>query len=607
MASFREVLGKLFSRNVVITRIGGNRLKNIDANHMQSIGNSSSKYDRFRWKNTKSTRSNSGYNLYGSVGTDIEGNRIKLYSEYEMMDNDSIIASALDIYADCAVSEDNFNDEILVITTPDEKTKKILYNLFYDILNIEFNMWSWVRNLCKYGDFFLYLDIREEIGITNVVPFHPVAIRRTEQFSPDNVAEVLFELDSNVSPLLPNRNTFAAYEFAHFRLLTDTNFLPYGKSIIETCRKDFKMLLMMEEAMMLHRIMRAPSKRIFKIDVGSIAPAEVDAYIEEIVNSIKKVPYIDETTGEYNLKFNLQNMMEDFYLPVRGSDSGTSIDTLDGITSEGQTEDIEHFKDKIFSGLKIPKAYLGQGEESDGKTLLSAQDMRFASTIKRIQKIFVSELYKIANIHLLAQGFTAEELMNFELQLPNSSIIFQRQQVDLLNEQLNAVSTILEKRIFSKQHIYEHIFKMSPEDWKADQDRVIEDLKRSFREEQIATEGNDPKTSGKSFGTPHDLLSMQMAGKAAISIQSDDKRIENEGRPLEPGTYGTDDDKLMGRDPVGLKTLNKVEQYLTAKSIQQLRNLQKSTTKKIVLESELLTENSKLANLDEKLLLDNEL
>ena len=607
MASFQDILKKLFSRNIVITRTAGNQLRVLDANHLQSVGNSSMKNDRFKWKNTKSARSNSGYSTYGNTGVDIEFQRYKLYGEYEMMDNDSIIASALDIYADCAVTEDNFNDEILIITTSDDNIKKVLYNLFYDIMNIEFNMWSWFRNLCKYGDFFLYLDIKETYGITNVVPFSPAVIRRIEEMNEQNQTMVFFELDSSASPLLSGKTTFEPYEFAHFRLLTDTNYLPYGKSIIETCRKDFKMLLMMEEAMMLHRIMRAPSKRMFKIDVGSIAPNEVDGYIEEIVSTIKKVPYIDEQTGDYNLKFNLQNMMEDFYLPVRGSDSGTSIESLDGISNEGQTEDIDYFKDKIFTALKIPKAYMGQDEDSDGKALLSAQDMRFSSTIKRIQKIFVSELYKIANIHLLAQGFKSSEIMNFELKLPNSSIIFQRQQVDLLNEQLTAVSTILEKRIFSKQHIYEHIFKMSPEDWKADQERVIEDTKRFFREEQISSEGNDPKFTGKSFGTPHDLLSMQMAGKTPISPVTDDGRHSNDGRPIEPGTFGTDDDKLLGRDPNGLKSLNKVENYLSKESIIQLQKFNTLNSKQIVLENSEVNINSKLANLDEKLLLDSEL
>jgi hypothetical protein len=473
-------------------------------------------------------------------------------------------------------------------------------------MNIEFNMWSWVRNLCKYGDFFLYLDIKEDLGIVNIIPFNPAIIRRVEDMSENNLPVVAFQLDIAASPMLPEKTLYEPYEIAHFRLLTDTNYLPYGKSIIETCRKDFKMLLMMEEAMMLHRIMRAPSKRVFKIDVGSIAPSEVDSYIEEIVSSIKKVPYIDEATGDYNLKFNLQNMMEDFYLPVRGSDSGTSIEPLDGISNEGQIEDIDYFKNKIFSALKIPKAYMGQDEDTDGKTLLSAQDMRFSSTIKRIQKIVISELYKIATVHLLAQGFKTSDIMNFELKMPNSSIIFQRQQVDLLNEQLNAVGTILEKRILSKQYIYEHIFKMSPEDWQADQERIIEDLKRSFREEQIATEGNDPKVSGKSFGTPHDLMSMQLAGK--ISIDGEDKRVENPGRPIEPGTYGTDDDKLMGRDPNGIKAMNRLESRLSKNDIYKLKNLSsKTASKKIVLENNEVANNSKLANLDEDLLLESEL
>jgi hypothetical protein len=606
MASFKDVLSKLFSRNIVIARAAPNRLKVIDSNHLQSSGNPALKNDRFRWKNTKSYKSNSGYYSYGTTGVDIESQRYKLYGEYDMMDNDSIIASALDIYADCAITEDNFSDEILIISTQDDTIKKVLYNLFYDIMNIEFNMWSWVRNLCKYGDFFLYLDIKEDLGIVNIIPFNPAIIRRVEDMSENNLPVVAFQLDIAASPMLPEKTLYEPYEIAHFRLLTDTNYLPYGKSIIETCRKDFKMLLMMEEAMMLHRIMRAPSKRVFKIDVGSIAPSEVDSYIEEIVSSIKKVPYIDEATGDYNLKFNLQNMMEDFYLPVRGSDSGTSIEPLDGISNEGQIEDIDYFKNKIFSALKIPKAYMGQDENTDGKTLLSAQDMRFSSTIKRIQKIVISELYKIATVHLLAQGFKTSDIMNFELKMPNSSIIFQRQQVDLLNEQLNAIGTILEKRILSKQYIYEHIFKMSPEDWQADQERIIEDLKRSFREEQIATEGNDPKVSGKSFGTPHDLMSMQLAGK--ISIDGEDKRVENPGRPIEPGTYGTDDDKLMGRDPNGIKAMNRLESRLSKNDIYKLKNLSsKTASKKIVLENNEVANNSKLANLDEDLLLESEL
>lgn len=615
MASFRDVLSKLFYRNVIITKTASGDLKLFDANQQQSTGNANMRYDRFRWKNSKGTRvGGSGYIPYGSgTGTDYEAQRLRLYGDYEMMENDSIISSALDIYADCGVTEDNLNDEILIITSPDPKVKKILYNLFYDVLNIEFNMWSWLRNLCKYGDFFLYLELQEKFGVTNVVPLHPSLVRRIEDLDESGKPFVRFLIEGASYPLSTAQQFYQEYEIAHFRLLTDTNFLPYGKSIVENCRKDFKMLMMMEEAMMLHRIMRAPTKRMFKIDIGSIAPDGVDSYIEDIVNSVKKVPYIDESTGDYNLKFNLQNMMEDFYLPVRGGDSGTTIETLDGLSNEGQIDDIEYFRSKIFASVKIPKAYMGYDEETDGKALLSAQDMRFSTTINRIQKIFVAELYKIANIHLLTQGFSASDVLDFELKMPNSSIIFQRQKVDLLNEQLNAVSAIIEKKLFSREYIYQNIFKMAPDEWKADQDRIIEDLKRSFREEQISSEGNDPKTSGKSFGTPHDLLAMQMAGKTSISPETEDKRIHNQGRPIEPGTYGTDHDKLLGRDPVGLKAINS-QAYAAENSSYRMAhfnkiNKLKSTPikKDIITDSKKQNKPSRLAQLDENLLLNDEL
>jgi hypothetical protein len=110
--------------------------------------------------------------------------------------------------------------------------------------------------------------------------------------------------------------------------MSDTNFLPYGKSMIEPARKIFKQLTLMEDAMLIHRIMRAPERRIFKIDVGNIPPNEVDNHIQSIINKMKKVPFIDEKTGDYNLKFNLQNAIEDYFLPVRGDQSGTSIDAL---------------------------------------------------------------------------------------------------------------------------------------------------------------------------------------------------------------------------------------------------------------------------------------
>ena len=197
----------------------------------------------------------------------------------------------------------------------------------------------------------------------------------------------------------PNSIIFDNYEMAHFRLLTDMNFVPYGRSYIEPARKLFKQYTLMEDAMLIHRIVRAPEKRIFYMNVGSIPPNEVDAFMEKTLSKLKRTPFVDERTGEYNLKYNMQNILEDFYIPIRGNDQATKIENLNGLQWNG-IEDVEYLRNKLFAALKVPKAFMGYDENTDGKATLAAQDIRFARTIERIQRIVVSELYKIALVHL---------------------------------------------------------------------------------------------------------------------------------------------------------------------------------------------------------------
>jgi uncharacterized protein YlzI (FlbEa/FlbD family) len=273
------------------------------------------------------------------------------------MDMDPILASALDIYADECSTRNEMGDIITVRSNNDE-IKNILNNLFYDILNIEFNLWSWTRSLVKYGDFYLKLHISPEYGVYLVEPLSTYYVTRIENADLKNKNFVRFQVN------LPYGNKIEEcenYQIAHFRLLSDSNFLPYGKSSLEGARRVWKQLSLMEDAMLIHRIMRAPEKRIFKIDIGNIPPNEVDNHMERIINQMKKVPYIDDQTGDYNLRFNLQNMVEDFFLPVRGGDSGTSIENLSGLEWTG-TDDIEYLRNKMMAALKIPKAFLGYDE-----------------------------------------------------------------------------------------------------------------------------------------------------------------------------------------------------------------------------------------------------
>ncbi len=304
MATFRDILTRLFTRNVIIKRLPGGRFKTLDVNKSQSTGSPTTYGTRAKWRNGRNFNSVSGYGS-GFTNEEFEAIRKQMYIDYELMDTDSIISSALDIFSDesCTVNE---MGELLVIKTDDIRIKKVLHNLFYDVLNIEFNMWSWLRAMVKYGDSFLFLQIAEEIGVVNVMPIHPSLMIR-EEGTTENPDQIRFRYEGDFGFNYGSRTYFEQFEMAHFRLLGDTNFLPYGRSAIEGARKEYKRMLLMEDAMMLNRIMRAPERRLFKIDVGNIAPEEVDAHMEQITAEMKKTPYIDPATGDYNLQFNIMN------------------------------------------------------------------------------------------------------------------------------------------------------------------------------------------------------------------------------------------------------------------------------------------------------------
>jgi hypothetical protein len=560
-------LRKLFSTDVVVRNVGGNQLKVVDTSRIQSDGNiaSNRRVDRF----SRLFSSIPGYSYHS--GQLQLYTRLELFRDYEAMDTDSIISSALDIYADECTAKNEFGD-VLAIKTSNPKVQKVLHNLFYDVLNIEFNLWPWIRNTVKYGDFFLHLNIAEKYGVIGVDPISPYEIIREENYDPENPHAVRFKRDytalssrQHIAAVNQNAETFDNYEIAHFRLLTDTNFLPYGRSIIEPSRKVWKQITLMEDAMLIHRIMRAPDKRVFKIDIGNIPPNEVDAYMEAMINKMKKVPYMDPESGEYNLKYNMQNLLEDFYLPVRGTESGTAIEPLSGIQFDS-IQDIEYLKNRLLGSLKIPKAYLGYEEDTTGKATLASQDFRFARTVERVQRIIASELYKIAIVHLYAQGFTDAELVDFSLNLTAPSAVYEKEKVELWTSKVTLAGDMMEKRIFSKAWIYENLFNMTEEDYLNEQNRIVQDTKDFFRLEQIKTEGNDPVKTGQSFGTAHDIASLYK-GDGGVPKGYDEFSSElppkggwpGAGRPEEPGSYGTHEHPL-GWDPFGSKMIRNVNE-----------------------------------------------
>jgi hypothetical protein len=561
-------LQRLFSSDVIIRNTGGNQISVIDTNKIQTSGEIQTNSLMDRYSRIYSTNPSS---LYGSqFNFNYRYLRPQLYSEYDVMDQDAIIASALDIIADeCTLKNDM--GEVLSIRSSNENVQKILYNLFYDVLNIEFNLWAWVRQMAKYGDFFLKLEIAEKYGVYNVIPYTAFHIERIEGFNPENPSEVKFRYSPDG---LVNTNsgmyavtglgndqtggiTFDNYEMAHFRLLGDTNYLPYGRSYIEPARKLFKQYTLMEDAMLIHRIARAPEKRIFYVNVGSIPPNEVDAFMQKTISNMKRTPYVDKQTGDYNLKYNMQNMMEDFYIPIRGNDTTTKIDTTKGLDYDG-IKDVEYLRDKLFAALKVPKAFLGYDENIEGKATLAAEDIRFARTIERLQRIVVSELNKIALVHLYSQGYRDEALANFEISMQTPSIIFEQEKIELMKSKAELAQTLIEQKLLPTDWIYDNIFHLSEDQYDEYRNLIKEDAKRNFRIDQIENEGNDPVETGKSYGTPHDLATLYGKGRTYSNPANvpDGYNSDNEvGRPKKSITNRNKQDSNFGKDRLGVKRM----------------------------------------------------
>ena len=567
--SFFGRLTKLFRSQAIVTVDKDGKRNVFDSDERQQT-NLSSLRDRYT-KLQKSFYEQAG----GAQSMAYQQVRREVFRDYDAMDNDPILASALDIYADESTLKNEFGD-VMLINSDNEKVKDILNNLFYDVMNVEFNLWPWVRNMCKYGDFFLGLEVAEGKGVVNVTPHSVYNTERLERTDPANPNSVKFKITED-----PNgKQDYENFEIAHFRLLADTNWLPYGKSMIENGRRLWKQLSLMEDAMLIHRIMRAPEKRVFKIDIGNIPPTEVDNYMQRIINKMKKVPFIDKNTGDYNLKYNMQNLTEDFYLPVRGGDSGTSIDNLPGLEA-ASIDDIDYLKNKLFAALKIPRAYLGYEENVNGKATLAAEDVRFARTIERIQRTVISELSKIAIVNLYAQGIQDSEMTNFELQLVNPSTIYEQEKVNLWSEKIRLAQDIQGLNMLSKDWVYENIFKLSPDESNKERTTMLNDLKDRYRFRSIEDEGSDPAKE-----------------EETEDIEESLEKLKNElkdkgGRPREGGTYKKDKSPF-GRDPLGDEERKKALKKESQKAKLRVKSVINgvSAKKKFLHETDMLDENN---------------
>jgi len=455
-------------------------------------------------------------------------NRSERYVDFDQMEYTPEIASTLDIYADEMTTHSSLTP-MLNIKCSNEEIKFILHSLYYDILNVNSNLFGWARTMCKYGDFFLFLDIDEHMGIRNCIGLPPQEVERLEGQDESNPNYVQFQWNSGGL-------TFENWQIAHFRVLGNDKYAPYGTSALEPARRIWRQLTLLEDAMMAYRIIRATDRRIFKIDVGGIAPQDVEQYMQKIMTQMKRHQVVNPETGRVDLRYNPLSIEEDYFIPIKGGQSSTDIVNLAGGNFTSQIDDVKYLRDKLFSALKVPQSYLTMGEgATEDKTTLAQKDIRFARTIQRLQRVVVSELEKVGIIHLFTLGFRGDDLLSFDLSLNNPSKIAEMQELEHWKTKFDIAGAATEG-YFSKRWVAEHLLGLSQEEYIRMEREMFYDRKLASTLEQV---GQPPEGSDG------------LGGDLDLGGDGDDLDLGGEGDDLDLGDTetGGEDEVLLAEPP----------------------------------------------------------
>ena len=399
------------------------------------------KYLAYQWK--KANADNSLESLAGYTAVKL------MYRDVDLMDGCPEIGTALDIISEesCPIMSDG---KMLNIYSCSKRTKAILEDLFVNRLHIYTELPMIARHMVKYGNTFQLLNIDNENGVMGWMMMPVYEVDRVEN---GYGASYTVNVQNNLSDINPDEvrfiwhghngdNPYFNWNIAHFRLLNDSFFLPYGVSMLHKARRAWRMWSMMEDAMLIWVLDKAIERRVYKIYVGNIDDADVEAYVNQIANNFKRTPIIDPSTGQIDLRKNFLDVSSDYFIPVRREDAPNPIETLQAANNESQKDALEYMQAKMLTAMRVPKSFLNFQEAQGKGQNLSFIDVRFARMINRIQQFLLMELNKIAMIHLYIMGLT-DEIGNFTLTLNNPSTQLEAQELDDLTKRLNAMQVAL--------------------------------------------------------------------------------------------------------------------------------------------------------------------
>jgi len=443
----------------------------------------------------------------GPQMTELEIERRSRYQEYENMDDYPEVAAAFDVYADDSTQATTQGD-LWIIDADDDMVRDEVEKLF-ETIDLEEYYWDIIRNTVKYGDLFTESIVdhnNPKGGIQRIKILNPNYIFRVENeygYLTDFLQEIPRKNDWGSYGL--NSHAMTGREFivldrnqiTHFRLHTsDPAFYPYGKSVAADARQIFRSLKLMEDAMLIYRLTRAPERRIFYIDVGNLPTSKAESYIESIKQKFKKEKFYDTSRQQIDERYNPLSSDEDFFFPMRkGTD--TKVETLPGAQNLGEVDDVKYFRDKLLAILKVPKDFIVEKDKSpERKANLSQLDVKFAKVITRVQRCVALGFTSIAKRHLQIKGFPTKSINRLKVKLPSPSDMFEKRRLDLQEKKAGVVASVLALNLFSKETIYKDYYEMSDKEIEEEKKKVEEDMAKEMENAMM----QDPMMGGGGMG-----------------------------------------------------------------------------------------------------------
>jgi hypothetical protein len=381
------------------------------------------------------------------------------------------IDGALDIYASETATQDD-KGNIINVFCSSSKVQKIVNDLF-DRIGIEDKGFDVIKGMCGYGDEFyevIYSKNGRSIHSINMIPREYIG-----RYEENGVLKNFFVRKSKKSR--DKRDSYYSFDYAQmnktehieidpFRILhwrvSNSDFAPYGKSILDSVITPLEELRLMEQSLLLARISRAPERRIYYVNVGQAQGEKGIAMAREIVKGLKRKSILDKGNGnKLDTNIDFFGASEDLIVPFRKDEERSSIESLPQMNDPGQLQDLEFIRDRIFPGLGIPRQYLFDDTFSNANTNLSNKSIQFAKRIRRIQKFFIYNLYKLAYIELKLKNIPKKDFEDLLITMNNPSNVDVREKLETESNKWNLISSIKsmnsEKVFYNDFQIYQEV------------------------------------------------------------------------------------------------------------------------------------------------------